>query len=459
MARNDLSEATLGCLLGGAGPAGLGFLFNAIKRGALEQLARAGTLIVDAGTELGAGKLGDYQIIANSVSDVFLDCLRDPLLTPILAPLHASPTYRHLKLNAQEAPALPIVGQLFQEAAALVLPWLERQYGIPTWRQTRITEVTCDDSGYVVWLEQAGAIRRVRTSSLVLNLGGQQTRQGFAESTRALGLHLPQSAPIDSTDNLLRLQPEALRQRYRAHLKDGGPLCVVGGSHSAFSALDNLASALHHDGLRELTLIHRSPIRLFYETAAAALAAGYDFDPLQDICPLSKRVNRSGGLRYRAQEIGRQVLAGQCIGGTPVRVNTMQLDGSPAQLERAQQLFDNAALLVQGLGYQPILPELRCQDGRPLTLRTLRGGLDSDAAGCPLDQHGQRLKGLHLFGLGSGLAVDPRLGSEASFSGRIYGVWQFHNDASRDALESVLDRLDKPGATFQPAGDAVVEHA
>jgi len=446
-------------LLGGAGPAGLGFLFNAIKRGAVEQLARAGTLIVDAGTELGAGKLGDYQIIANSVSDVFLDCLRDPLLAPILSPLQTSPTYRHLKLNTQEAPALPIVGQLFQQAAALVLPWLERQYGIPTWRQTRITEVTCDDSGYVVWLEQAGAIRRVRTSSLVLNLGGQQTRQSFVEATQALGLQLPQSAPIDSSDNLLRLQPEALRQRYRAQLKDGGPLCVVGGSHSAFSALDNLASALHHDGLRELTLIHRSPIRLFYETAAAALAAGYDFDPLQDICPLSKRVNRSGGLRYRAQEIGRQVLAGECIGGTPVRVNTVRLDGSAEQLGRAQRLVDNAALLVQGLGYQPILPELRCQDGRPLTLRTLRGGLDSDAAGCPLDQHGQRLRGLHLFGLGSGLAVDPRLGSEASFSGRIYGVWQFHNDASRDALESVLDRLDKPAATFRSTGDALVEHA
>ena len=60
MARNDLSESTLGCLIGGAGPAGLGFLFNAIKRGALEQLAQAGTIIVDAGTELGAGKLGDY---------------------------------------------------------------------------------------------------------------------------------------------------------------------------------------------------------------------------------------------------------------------------------------------------------------------------------------------------------------------------------------------------------------
>ena len=459
MARNDLSESTLGCLIGGAGPAGLGFLFNAIKRGALEQLAQAGTIIVDAGTELGAGKLGDYQIIANSVSDVFLDCLRDPLLAPILAPLQASPTFRHLKLNSQEAPALPIVGQLFQQAAGLVLPWLERQYGIPTWRQTRITEVTCEGSSYVVWLEQAGAIRRVRTSSLVLNLGGKQTRHSFEESIQAMGLQLPQSASIDSSDNLLRLQPEALRQRYRARLKDGGPICVVGGSHSAFSALDNLASALHHDGLRELTLVHRSPIRLFYETAAEALAAGYDFDPIQDICPISKRVNRSGGLRYRAHEIGRQVLAGQGIGGTPVKVKTLQLDGSAERLASAQTLFDSAALLVQGMGYQPIVPELRCQDGRPLTLRTLRGGLDSDAAGSPLDQHGQRLKGLHLFGLGSGLAVDPRLGSEASFSGRIYGVWQFHNDASREALESVLERLDKPGASFRQPASPVAEHA
>ncbi|PHN68337.1 hypothetical protein AO286_26270 [Pseudomonas syringae] len=73
--------------------------------------------------------------------------------------------------------------------------------------------------------------------------------------------------------------------------------------------------------------------------------------------------------------------------------------------------------------------------------RESKGGLDSDASGCPLDQHGRRLNGLYLFGLGAGLGVDPQLGSEPAFDGRIYGVWQFHHDASRAVLEAVINRL------------------
>ncbi|HXR00026.1 MAG TPA: pyridine nucleotide-disulfide oxidoreductase, partial [Pseudomonas sp.] len=69
---------------------------------------------------------------------------------------------------------------------------------------------------------------------------------------------------------------------------------------------------------------------------------------------------------------------------------------------------------------------------------------DSDPSGCPLDSNGQRLYGLHLFGLGAGLGVDPRLGSEASFDGRIYGVWQFHHDASGAVIDAVLARLQQP---------------
>ena len=66
MARNDLSESTLGCLIGGAGPAGLGFLFNAIKRGALEQLAQAGTII--ANVKYSLENLDGTKIISEGVA-------------------------------------------------------------------------------------------------------------------------------------------------------------------------------------------------------------------------------------------------------------------------------------------------------------------------------------------------------------------------------------------------------
>ncbi|KPB69627.1 Uncharacterized protein ALO83_02612 [Pseudomonas cannabina pv. alisalensis] len=58
-----------------------------------------------------------------------------------------------------------------------------------------------------------------------------------------------------------------------------------------------------------------------------------------------------------------------------------------------------------------------------------------------MDQSGRRLSGLHLFGLGAGLGVNPQLGSEPAFDERIYGVWLFHHDASRAVIEAVLARL------------------
>jgi hypothetical protein len=221
-----------------------------------------------------------------------------------------------------------------------------------------------------------------------------------------------------------------LRHRFATTLAAKGRVCVVGGSHSAFSVLENLADALEFAGLEEVTLVHRSPIRLFYETAQAALDAGYAFDAARDVCPVSGRVNRSGGLRYRALDVGREALSKGQIGKTGVRVQLLQTHQGPAdQFERARQALAEAEIVVQCTGYQPVLPALSHAGGEAITLMEVKGGLDSDPSGCPLDASGQRLHGLHLFGLGAGLGVDPRLGSEASFDGRIYGVWQFHHDA------------------------------
>jgi hypothetical protein len=253
------------------------------------------------------------------------------------------------------------------------------------------------------------------------------------------------AANIQSADELLRMNAVQLRDLFAPTLARKGRVTVVGGSHSAFSVLENLADSLEFAGLTEVTLVHRSPIRLFYETAEAAACAGYAFDPLRDVCPVSGRVNRSGGLRYRALDVGREALANGHIGKTGVRVHLLQTQNGPlGQFEDARQALAESEVVVQSTGYQPLLPALNYASGGAISLMEVKGGLDSDPSGCPLDSNGQRLHGLHLFGLGAGLGVDPRLGSEASFDGRIYGVWQFHNDASGAVIEAVLARLQQP---------------
>jgi hypothetical protein len=423
----------------------MGLLFNALKSGAMPELAKEGLIIVDASPTPGTGRLGDYRITANSVGDVFLDCLRDPALRDVFEPLEHSPAYWRIRRQAQSAPQLADVAELLAEASTLVLNFIVEHYGVKLWTSTTITEVVSHDDEYQVWVESEGRSRRIRCRAVVLNLGGRQDPQHLLDSLADQGLAVPPSSRVLSADLLLRMNGVQLRDYFAPTLAGKGRISVVGGSHSAFSVLENLADALEFAGLTEVTLVHRSPIRLFYETAQAATDAGYAFDPLRDVCPVSGRVNRSGGLRYRALDVGREALANGHIGKTGVRVQLLQTQNGPqGQYEGARQALLESDVVVQCTGYQPLLPALNYAGGGAINLMAVKGGVDSDPSGCPLDSHGQRLFGLHLFGLGAGLGVDPRLGSEASFDGRIYGVWQFHHDASGAVIDAVIQRLQQP---------------
>ncbi|WP_152965319.1 pyridine nucleotide-disulfide oxidoreductase [Cobetia sp. UCD-24C] len=447
----DLSRITgYGCIVAGVGPAGMGFLFNALKTGQITTLARHGLLILDAGGthaggKLGAGRLGEYRITANSVGDVFLDCLRDPALADVLAPLEGEPCLERIRADPYSSPRLDEIGELLEAASALVLAHITALPGVEMWCGTSLDTLRYLDGTSILTLshepEVAQRTTRLRTDNLVLNLGGQQCPERLIQSLNRQGLTPSRRARIYSGDELLRMPPGQLRSLLLPRLRRGGRVCVVGGSHSAFSMLDVLADALRNTRVKEITLLHRSPIRLFFENAEEARAAGYHYDAERDVCPISGRINRSGGLRYRALAIGQEILATGRIEECAMDIQLVQTGpGSAQRLELASEVLADAPIVVQCNGYQPILPTISDAHHQPITLREVNGGLDSDANGNPCDIHGQRLAGLYMFGLGAGLAVDPTLGSEASFDGRIYGVWQFHNHASLPALHAIIAR-------------------
>lgn len=456
----DLSRInTYGCIVAGAGPAGMGFLFNALKCGHLPQLARHGLLIIDANdtppdAPLGAGRLGEYRITANSVGDVFLDCLRDPALAEVFAPLEDDPSLARIREQAHSAPALSEVGALLEAASALVLAHATALPGVELWRGTSLDTLQRIEEDNLLFLshlpQHAGRPGQIRTTNLVLNLGGFQCPEHLERELSRQGLAVSPRSRIYSGDELLRMPEGQLRSLLLPRLRRGGRISVIGGSHSAFSMLDLLSTALSKTRIDDITLLHRSPVRLFFESAEEATAAGYSFDAAKDVCPTSGRVNRSGGLRYRALTLGQEILSTGHVKDCGIRVHQYQTGVGPhQQLEAAQEALSDSPVVIQCNGYQPILPSLRDAEHQPLTLEAVKGGLDSDAAGNPKDHKGNRLKGLYLFGLGTGLAADPTLGSEVSFDGRIYGVWQFHHNASLPALECILERL----ATQEPATD------
>src|SRR5690606_18588043 len=245
----DYLETSCGCVIGGAGPAGMGMLFNALKSGTLPELARDGLIIVDASTDPGTGRLGEYRITANSVGDVILECLRDPALRDVFAPLEQSPAYWRIRRQAQHAPQLSDIGELLAEASRLVLDFIVQHYGARLWRNTTITEVVRDNDEFFVWVQAQGRTRRIRCRTLVLNLGGRQDPQHLVTGLAQQGLRVSPSVTIKSADELLRMNAVKLRETFAPALACSGRITVVGGSHSAFSMLENLADALEFAGL------------------------------------------------------------------------------------------------------------------------------------------------------------------------------------------------------------------
>ncbi len=252
-------ETTCACVVGGAGLAGMGFLFNALKSGAMKEIAANGLIVIDASDQPGMGTLGHYRITANSIGDVFIDCLRD---------------LRYVKCSSHWD-----VGLLMAEASRLVLDHLVNHYGVQVWSGTVITEVISADDLFCLRVERAGVTRWV-------NPGGRQVPQHMIASLARHDLPLSETMNIQSADRLLRMNAVQLREVFALTLASEGRITLVGGSHSAFSMLENLADALEFAGLQELTLIHRSRIRLFYESIEEAQAAGYEFDPQLDRCPV-----------------------------------------------------------------------------------------------------------------------------------------------------------------------------
>lgn len=431
------------CVVGGAGPAGIGFLFNAMKCGALPAIAANGLEVIDRRVRLGAGRLGDYDVTANSVSDVFLDCLRSPILEPVFRSLGDSEVLRLLRLRAHEALPLSIPAQLLEEAAECFLEHVADAYGVVVRRGTHMESIVCGAHGLAIACSDgAGNRYTVHTRSLVLNTGGREDPSQGGMLLERYGVKLGTAMPpLDASSEVLSCSEPTLLARYASRLRKHPRIAVLGGSHSALSVVDRLARLLQPHGLKEAVILHRSPLKLFYETTREATDDGYCFDPVADVCPKSGRVNRSSGLRYRAFDIGKTILAHGHLDDARVGARLIRLDEAPARSNRGlSDLLSQSAAIVQCIGYQPDTPPLWRSQGEPITLRTTNGGIVSDESGCPLDLAGEPVPGLFMFGLGAGQAVNLALGSEPSFKGRITGVWQFHHDASRCTVDAVLRR-------------------
>ena len=141
---------------------------------------------------------------------------------------------------------------------------------------------------------------------------------------------------------------------------EGGNVVIAGGSHSAFSALQILMDIRAELSSQtswqpfEVTVMHRSPIRLMYTPEERVRAErdpqpGAAFDARMHVCPKTGIVFRDTGLRHASRRLFEAVAAGRVPGASLLRV---------AQLDDPASPLAAADLVVQALGYHGRTPRI-----------------------------------------------------------------------------------------------------
>lgn len=430
-----------GLVIVGAGPAGLAPLFAAANTGRLHDLLRTGVTILERGKRLGAGALGGYAIQSDSAADALLDIVSRST-DPTLAALRSHVTTQALSRFGKGSAPLKLVGEFLHLAGTTMCELVARSE-----RGQVILGVTAD------WIQQtrsgnwsvrfqhpAFGFREIETTSVVLATGATQPlHRLYAEPVAGAAL-LPVYGDKVLQSGQVLAQGGAAEVARRLTGKHKPRIAIVGGSTSAGAVAWSLLNALPSIRFDErgVTILHRRPLRIFYETAAEALAEGYDEFRPEDVCPLTGRVFRLSGFRLDSREL---IMRARGLGGRPAEPRLHLFSLQPDTESQAQALLQEADLIIAAVGYRPTLLPVFDAESREIALVTPAGKQWSvvDERSRLLTAQRTPLHGLFAIGLAIGPTANRQLGGEAGFRGQVNSLWLWQHTLGQTIAEQVIE--------------------
>ena len=438
----------------GAGASGSGLLVAAIQYGFSEVAKARGGIVAFDKQKQPQSMLEHTCIPSNSFASVFLECL--PALQEKY-PHHDSlkeflNSNEVVQLNAlgKNCCELRIVGAYLRMLSRVVWDLAsQEQFG----RLYASHEVSCVSLGCKSLEVQTrncltGETVVQKSRFVVLAMGGFQNVAQVARVSIHGSITLAPHVRKIILSHTVVQQPKIVYSKLRQNLRENttlhitadAPVVIVGGSHSAWSSAYNLLTKVANSQVvfedRSIIILHRSPLRFFYLTTEEAKSEGYDFDPEMDVCPLTGRVNRYGGLRYDVCDFAKGVV----LRGEETRISTVRMDSSFSETA-CIGLLSRSTAIVSAMGYGANIPEIRRENGAPVNLKSRNGQLIVNEAGQCYTSDGDLLPNLLATGLGAGQTLNPKVGGEQSFKGRIDGVWLYQHDMGKLLLSTMTQQL------------------
>lgn len=418
----------------GGGPAGTGTLFAALQKGVLPELLDRGVALFESGNALGNGRLGDFRLNSDTLSDSFLEILdNDP--SNLLSDIEQHSATRSIARFRGRACPLPVAGEFVRCLGDRLLQIFQRYGASNCFLNTTIESAQRTKDGSYLIKTSGPSPSVARCRKLIIATGGSQNRMR-AISEPVLGGACLENPEFQSkaklTDPILRGDADAWLAERLAR-----PNCrvvVLGASHSAFSVAWYLLQKGFPFGVGGIQIFHRSRPKVYFGSAQAAINAGYhEFDD-RDFCPLTKRLYRLAGLRFDGRRLLMQMWQLDGEGPEP-RVQLQALEDVRDNLD---EMLNAADVIVPAFGYCPKALELFDASGERIPLRADAGGplVDDDCR--VLSSTGKPLPNVYGIGLASGFIPSGKLGGEPSFKGQTNGYWLYQNGVGEIILDALL---------------------
>jgi hypothetical protein len=427
-----------GLIILGGGPAGTGPLVWAAQHGKLAWLLERGVAIVERSGKFG-GSLDGYVINADSPGTSFLECLDTNWARAAFAPVLTAEPTRKLEAMRQQYPPLQLIADFERCLGEALAPIVADAHGCRLARGDAASVRLMSDGTVAVRLKSGETLA---ARSVVFGLGGQQDMAAHLAREILPGVRLADAAreKIVPSGHLLKPPGVAEATRILAAAKRR-KVVIIGGSHSAFSAawvlLNTCAGVAFADG--DIVIVHRRPQRVFYGTEDEARADGFSYT-VRDVCPMTRRVHRMGGLRNDGRELWRRI-TGRPGAAPETRVRLMPLSSlTPQMLKR---LLHDAALVVPALGYRPNTLPVFDASGARVPLAADAGRVAVDRMSRLLRIDGTVLPGLFGVGLGTGFRPWGEMAGEPSFDGHQNSLWLYQNGLGRMVFEGARARLEE----------------
>ena len=442
-----LPDIAVDTVIVGGGPAGLAPLVSASRSGSLEKILSGGVAIVERGPAIGAGNIGKYAITSDSSAETIVSGIFESL-HPRLAELRDHPATEAVAAHGKGSVPLAMVGRFMAVVGAALQDILAASpsSSVMIGHEALHTRQT-EDGMWQTEVRRAadGATRTVLSRFVVLATGGHQPPSRLENYKVAGEGLLPRYTDklVQSDEALTPAGLAAIGRRLAA--SRNRHVAIIGSSSSAMAGARALMRIEHEQGFGAdvVSVLHRRRLRIFYPSAADAMADGYDEFGPHDICPISGFVFRFAGFRLDTREFAMAALG---IGGRRpdprLRLHRLTMGSDP----EATAILDDADVIVAALGYRPRALPVSNATGDSIPLHAAGSAENPlvDDKCRVLDAAGEPIAGLLAIGLAAGFTSRETAGGEPSFFGQTNGLWQWQHDVGAIIAKHVEENARVP---------------